>query len=76
MGRICRVFSIVLCLFVVTETSRVTVLQGDSLPHHGRCEPITIPFCQQIRYNQTIFPNLLNHATQKMLVQKYTNLHH
>ncbi|XP_013133623.1 PREDICTED: frizzled-7-B-like [Papilio polytes] len=51
-------------LFVLTETSRVTVYQGDSLPHHGRCEPITIPLCQNIRYNQTIFPNILNHAKQ------------
>ncbi|XP_013181193.1 PREDICTED: frizzled-7-B [Papilio xuthus] len=54
----------VLYLFVLTETSRVTVYQGDSLPHHGRCEPITIPLCQNIRYNQTIFPNILNHAKQ------------
>ncbi|XP_063242236.1 frizzled-2 [Bacillus rossius redtenbacheri] len=36
----------------------------DSLPHHGRCEPITIPFCMDIQYNETIFPNLLNHQKQ------------
>ncbi|GBP89150.1 Frizzled [Eumeta japonica] len=47
------------------KSSRVTVLQGDILPHHGRCEPITIPFCKQIIYNQTIFPNLLNHVSQE-----------
>ncbi|KAM3959084.1 frizzled class receptor [Aphomia sociella] len=52
-------------LIVITETSRVTVHQGDTLPDHGRCEPITIPLCQQIRYNQTIFPNILNHAKQE-----------
>lgn len=55
----------VLYLFAISETSHVTVVQGDILPHHGRCEPITIPFCQQIMYNQTIFPNLLNHAKQE-----------
>ncbi|XP_063529167.1 frizzled-7-B [Cydia strobilella] len=66
MGRLCIILILkVLCSLVVTESSRVTILQGDSLPHHGRCEPITIPLCQQIQYNQTIFPNLLNHANQK-----------
>nr|CAD7204904.1 unnamed protein product [Timema douglasi]CAD7264052.1 unnamed protein product [Timema shepardi]CAD7411658.1 unnamed protein product [Timema poppensis]CAD7579696.1 unnamed protein product [Timema californicum] len=43
--------------------SRVT--DRDSLPHHGRCEPITIPFCMDIQYNETIFPNLLNHQKQE-----------
>ncbi|XP_053603834.1 frizzled-7 [Plodia interpunctella] len=66
MGRIC--VSFLLCLLSITwitGSTRVTVYQGDSLPDHGRCEPITIPFCQQIRYNQTIFPNILNHAKQE-----------
>ena len=31
---------------------------------HGRCEPITIPLCKDIQYNQTIMPNLLNHQKQ------------
>ena len=35
-----------------------------SLPHHGRCEPITIPMCKDIQYNETIMPNLLNHQKQ------------
>lgn len=26
--------------------------------HYGRCEPITIPFCLGIAYNETIMPNL------------------
>lgn len=37
----------------------------DSLPHHGRCELITIPFCLDIKYNETIMPNLLNHQKQE-----------
>lgn len=41
------------------------VVSGDAgLPHHGRCEPITIPLCQNLQYNQTMMPNLLNHAKQ------------
>lgn len=30
----------------------------------GRCEPITIPLCKDIEYNETIMPNLLNHQRQ------------
>jgi frizzled protein 1/7 len=37
----------------------------DKIPHHGRCEPITIPLCKEIRYNETIMPNLLNHQKQE-----------
>lgn len=35
------------------------------LPHHNRCEPITISFCQNLEYNTTIMPNLLNHTSQE-----------
>jgi len=35
------------------------------MPHHGRCEPITIPLCKDIQYNETIMPNLLNHQKQE-----------
>jgi frizzled protein 1/7 len=46
-----------------SAASRIT--DKDSLPHHGRCEQITIPFCMEIQYNQTIMPNLLNHQKQE-----------
>uniref|UniRef100_A0A0K8S350 Frizzled-7-A n=1 Tax=Lygus hesperus TaxID=30085 RepID=A0A0K8S350_LYGHE len=39
--------------------------RGPELPHHGRCEPITVPFCKEIPYNDTIMPNLLNHVKQE-----------
>ena len=29
------------------------------------CEPITIPLCKDIQYNETIMPNLLNHQKQE-----------
>ena len=34
------------------------------LPHHGRCELITVPLCKDIQYNETIMPNLLGHQKQ------------
>lgn len=50
---------------ITVRSSRVTVLKGDSLPHHGRCEPIKIEFCKNMLYNETIFPNILNHTSQE-----------
>lgn len=34
------------------------------------CEPITIPMCQGLSYNQTITPNLLGHTSQKEAMMK------
>lgn len=31
----------------------------------GRCEPITIPLCQDVPYNTTFMPNLLGHVRQE-----------
>uniref|UniRef100_A0A4W5LZ10 Frizzled class receptor 1 n=1 Tax=Hucho hucho TaxID=62062 RepID=A0A4W5LZ10_9TELE len=32
---------------------------------HGFCQPISIPLCTDIAYNETIMPNLLGHTTQE-----------
>jgi len=31
----------------------------------GQCEPITVPLCKDIQYNETIMPNLMNNPDQK-----------
>lgn len=36
-----------------------------SVPQHGYCQPISIPLCRQLPYNQTILPNLLGHSSQE-----------
>ena len=54
-----------LVLFSVVSLVSSTISEKDSLPHHGRCEPITIPLCKDILYNETIMPNLLNHQKQE-----------
>lgn len=36
-----------------------------SVSDHGRCEPITVPLCKDLQYNDTIMPNLLNHQKQE-----------
>uniref|UniRef100_A0A8C0Y6P7 Frizzled class receptor 2 n=2 Tax=Cyprinus carpio TaxID=7962 RepID=A0A8C0Y6P7_CYPCA len=38
---------------------------GIALPEHGFCQPITIPLCTDIAYNQTIMPNLVGHYNQE-----------
>ncbi|XP_075685859.1 frizzled-7 [Rhinoderma darwinii] len=39
--------------------------KGISAPEHGFCQPISIPLCTDIAYNQTIMPNLLGHTNQE-----------
>ena len=41
-----------------------TRVTDTGIPHHGKCEAITIPLCKDIQYNETIMPNLLNHQKQ------------
>ncbi|XP_049963168.1 frizzled-7 [Schistocerca serialis cubense] len=53
-------------------TSKIT--DTDTLPHHGRCEPITVPFCLDLQYNTTIMPNMFHHQKQEdagMVVHQY-----
>ncbi|CAH0556519.1 unnamed protein product [Brassicogethes aeneus] len=44
------------------ETSKIT---EDIIPHHHKCQPITVPFCQHLPYNETIMPNILGHQFQE-----------
>lgn len=36
----------------------------DSVPSHGKCQPITVPTCINMPYNKTIMPNLVGHSSQ------------
>ena len=46
------------------KNGKIDWRQGTSISP-SRCEPITIPLCQGIQYNKTIFPNLLKHRSQE-----------
>ncbi|KAK3083394.1 hypothetical protein FSP39_021541 [Pinctada imbricata] len=53
------------CLFIIFNLLVYVYGQAPGLvPKHGKCEPISIPLCKDIPYNQTIMPNLLNHQKQ------------
>ncbi|KAG1661033.1 Frizzled-7-A [Nymphon striatum] len=59
------------CTWIITVSSKglsemysSRISDEDRLPHHDRCEPIVIPLCKDIQYNETIMPNLLNHQKQ------------
>ncbi|KAM8825952.1 uncharacterized protein ACB058_019405 [Synchiropus picturatus] len=53
------------------ETLRCESFTTESCQHYGVstsggiCEPINIPLCQGLSYNQTISPNLLGHRSQR-----------
>ncbi|KAJ8020133.1 Frizzled-2 [Holothuria leucospilota] len=54
----------------VTLSCRLVESNGQAFPNEygqisGRCEPITIPLCQDVPYNTTIMPNLLGHSRQE-----------
>ena len=34
----------------------------------GICEPLTLPLCQGLQYNNTIFPNMMKHESQQEAV--------
>ncbi|XP_077382428.1 uncharacterized protein LOC144021973 [Festucalex cinctus] len=41
----------------------------------GICEPLTIPMCQGLSYNQTLMPNQLGHASQRDAAAKMSFFH-
>ncbi|TTM85794.1 Myosin light chain kinase, smooth muscle [Bagarius yarrelli] len=49
---------------LVTVSGQYQGDHGIALPDHGFCQPITIPLCTDIAYNQTIMPNLVGHYNQ------------
>lgn len=58
---------IVAVMFFIGECAEYStkVLNSDYLGPHGKCEPIQIPLCKDIQYNETIMPNLLTHTKQE-----------
>ncbi|XP_068179074.1 uncharacterized protein [Antennarius striatus] len=58
------------------ESLRCEAFTTESCQHYGVsssggiCEPITVPMCQDLNYNQTIVPNLLGHTSQREAVMK------
>lgn len=64
---VCKVIVLLLvfntCVGLQHGKTKITE-EEDSLPHHDKCQKITVPICQDIQYNTTIMPNLLNHQKQ------------
>ena len=58
------VFVVALGLSVAPGMSAQGQGYSGGLQHHGKCEPITVPLCKDLQYNETIMPNLLNHQKQ------------
>ncbi|XP_068434274.1 frizzled-2 [Clinocottus analis] len=60
----CQIWSAALLLPLLISAQ----YQGDNgivVPEHGFCQPISIPLCTDIAYNQTIMPNLVGHYNQE-----------
>ncbi|KAM9843831.1 frizzled-2-like [Aulostomus maculatus] len=60
----CKTWSVILLLPLLISSQ----YHGDNgivIPEHGFCQPISIPLCTDIAYNQTIMPNLVGHYNQE-----------
>uniref|UniRef100_A0A8C1T7G1 FZ domain-containing protein n=1 Tax=Cyprinus carpio TaxID=7962 RepID=A0A8C1T7G1_CYPCA len=62
---ITRYFLLFLTLALQPSGGQYHGEKGISIPEHGFCQPISIPLCTDIAYNQTIMPNLLGHTNQE-----------
>lgn len=60
-----QVFVFSFFAFGAEYSSNTKVTSGDNFDPHGKCEPINIPLCNDIQYNETIMPNLLKHTKQE-----------
>ena len=58
------IFIILQCVSTAEYSTKITNEKQNFEPH-GKCEPIQIPLCKDIQYNETIMPNLLNHQKQE-----------
>lgn len=58
------IFIILQCVKAAEYSTKITN-QKQNFEPHGKCEPIQIPLCKDIQYNETIMPNLLNHQKQE-----------
>ncbi|XP_057717416.1 frizzled-2 [Corythoichthys intestinalis] len=56
---------LVLFFFPLVTTAQYQGDNGIVIPEHGFCQPISIPLCTDIAYNQTIMPNLVGHYNQE-----------
>lgn len=56
---------VIVCAVCISRVVGIGRGHQETIPHHGRCEPITIPLCLKLQYNETIMPNLLNHQKQE-----------
>ncbi|XP_061675598.1 atrial natriuretic peptide-converting enzyme-like [Syngnathoides biaculeatus] len=63
------------------ETLKCDAFTTASCQHFGMgedgamCEPLTIPLCQDMSYNQTLMPNQLGHASQRDAAIKMSFFH-
>ncbi|XP_074520243.1 frizzled-7-A-like [Halichoeres trimaculatus] len=56
---------LLLLLLLLLQPSPAQHQRAIPVPDHGFCQPISIPLCTDIAYNETIMPNLLGHANQE-----------
>lgn len=47
----------------------------EDMHEHSRCQPMNIPFCENVKYNKTMLPNKFGHQTQQDVISEI-NIYH
>ncbi|XP_056142254.1 uncharacterized protein LOC130117990 [Lampris incognitus] len=56
--------------FTTESCEHFNLTQSEVSSTGGMCQPITIPMCEGISYNQTVMPNVLGHKSQTEVATK------
>lgn len=50
-------------------------LYSSEFQEHSRCQPMRIPFCENVGYNYTLMPSFLGHNTQQDVISEINAFH-
>lgn len=67
-------------LIPLNDSGLDTILHPDLYPseeihEHAKCQPMRIPFCENVGYNMTLLPNHLGHKTQQEVIKEINAYH-
>lgn len=57
-------------LQALNETKVDLVYPFDESHEHSRCQPMKIPFCENVQYNETMLPNFLGQKSQQDIIHE------
>ena len=53
----------------------IAIVKANRYTTEDRCQPISVPMCKDMPYNQTLFPNLMGNNNQEEAGESITQYH-